>query len=134
MWTGRLSSGDLGLSDRIHNLVEGYCVTCHTIILLYRIKHLFLLYDNFHPESHNILMETKEVWFKLGTTCTCVAALGSHSKYKVPVCVDCSVFPGMTRGRVAGRIFLSGPCCCYICNGLVEFNFYFGCVEQGFLL
>ena len=46
-----------------------------------------------------------------GMTCACVDALGSHGRYKFSVCVDCSVFPYircMTRGRVAGLIFLSG--------------------------
>ena len=41
----------------------------------------------------------------------CVAALGSHWRSKVPVCVDCSVLPSgrcITKGHVAGLIFLSG--------------------------
>ena len=40
-----------------------------------------------------------------------MTALGSQGRSKFPVCVDCSVLPYgrfMTRGRVAGLIFLSG--------------------------
>ena len=44
-------------------------------------------------------------------TCVCVSALGIHGGYNFLVCVDCSALPYgifMTRGRVAGLIFLSG--------------------------
>ena len=67
VWVGRLSDGVPGLSGRIHNIVDGSRVPCHTIILLYRINHLSVSYDNFHPESHNILVEAKEVWASPGT-------------------------------------------------------------------
>ena len=82
VWTGRLYGGVLGFSGRIHNIVDGYCVPCHTILLLY---------DTLQPELHKILMETKEVWDRPGRTCACVDALGSHGRYKFPVCVYCSV-------------------------------------------
>ena len=51
------------------------------------------------------------MWDRTGTTCYCLAALGSHGRSKFPVCVYCSVLPYgifMTGGRVAGLIFLSG--------------------------
>ena len=103
--------GVLGFSGKIHNILGGSSVPCHTILLLYRIKYLSLSYDNLQPVSHNILMGTKEVWDRPGTTCVCVAALGSHWRSKVPVCVDCSVLPSgrcITRGHIAGLIFISG--------------------------
>ena len=107
VWTGRLSGGVLVFSGRIHNIVDGSRVRCHTIMLLYRIKHLSLSYDKLQPASHNILMDIKEVWDMPGTTCACVSDLGSHGISKFPVCVDCSVFTSgicMTRGQVAGLI------------------------------
>ena len=56
-------------------------------MLLYMIKHFSLLYDTFQPESHNILMDTKDVWARPGMTCACVDAFGSHGRSKFPVCV-----------------------------------------------
>ena len=103
MWTGRLSVGVPGLSGRINNIVDGSCVPCHTIMVLYRIKHISLLNDTLQSASHNILMETKEVWARPGIMCACMAALGIHGRFKLTVCVDCSVFPSgrcMTRFRV----------------------------------
>ena len=111
MWTGRLSGGVPVLSGRIHYLVDSSCVPCHTIFLLYEIKKISLSYDTLQPASHTILMETKEVWARPGTACARMAALGGHGRYKLPVCVDFYVVPSgkfMTRGRVSGRIFLSG--------------------------
>ena len=111
VWTGILSDGVLEFSGRIHYLVGGSHVPCHTIMLLYRIKHLYLLYDNLQPMSDNILMNTKEVWARPGMMCTCVADLGIHGRSKLPVCVYCTVFPYcicMTRGQVTGLILLSG--------------------------
>ena len=105
VWTGRLSDGVPGISVRIHNLVDGYRVPCHTIVLLYKIKYLYFLYDNFQPEYHNTLMETKEVWARPGMMCDHVAALGRHGISKLPVFVDCIVFTSrkfMTSGRVSG--------------------------------
>ena len=69
MWTGILSGGVLGLIGRIHNIANGSCVPYHTILLLYRIKNVSLSYDNLQPASHNILMDTKEVWDRPGTMC-----------------------------------------------------------------
>ena len=111
VWTGRFSGGVMGFSGRIHNLVYGYCVPCHTILLLYSIKHLSLSYDDLQPALYNILMDTKEMWASPFTMCVYVAALGSHGRYKFPVCVYFSVLPCsrcITRGPVAGLIFLSG--------------------------
>ena len=67
---------------RIHNIVDSSCVPYHTIMVLYRIKHLSLSYDYLQPESHNILMDTKEVWYSTCTTCACVASLGSCGRSK----------------------------------------------------
>ena len=105
VWTGRLYGDVMGFSGRIQNLVDGSCFPCHTILLLYRSKNLYLSYDTLQPASHNILMDTKGVPDNLGTTCACVAALGSHGRSKLPVCVDWSVFKSgncMTIGRVSG--------------------------------
>ena len=105
VWKGILSGGIPGFSGRIHNIVDSYHVPCHTILLLYRIKHLYLSYDTLQPASHNILMETKYVWDRPGTMCTLVDALGGHGISKFTVCVYCSEFPYvryMTRVRVAG--------------------------------
>ena len=44
--TGIFSGGVPGFSDRIQNLVEGFCFPCHTIVLLYKINNFSLLYDN----------------------------------------------------------------------------------------
>ena len=110
LWTRILSGGVLVFSERIHNLVDCSCVPCHAIMLLYRIKYFYLWYDTLQPALHNILMETKDVWDSLGTTCACVAALGSHGIYRFPMCVHFSVLPYgrfMTRGRVSCLIFLS---------------------------
>ena len=104
MWTGRLSGGVPVLSGRIHNLFDSPCVPCHTILLLSNIKHFYLSYDTLQPVSHDILMDTKEVWAKPGTTCARVSALGSHGRYKLPVCVDCSVFPS---GKCINRVRVS---------------------------
>ena len=74
-------------------------------MLSYKIKHFSLLYGNLNPASHNIFMETKEVWDRPGMKCACVSALGRHGIYKFPVCVDYSVFPYgkfMTTGQVSG--------------------------------
>ena len=104
VWKRRLYGGVLGLSGRIHNLFYGFFVPCHTIVLLYKIKNLSLSYDTLQPASHNILMETKEVWDRQGTTSDRVDALGSHWTSNSPVCIDCSVFPSgkyMTSKRVA---------------------------------
>ena len=92
MWTGRLSVGVPGLSGRINNIVDGSCVPCHTIMVLYRIKHISLLNDTLQSASHNILMETKEVWASTGITCVRMDALEIHERYKLPVFVECSVF------------------------------------------
>ena len=111
VWTGRFSVGVLICSGRIHNLVNGSCVPGHTIMLLDRIKYFSLSYNTLHLTLHNILMETKEVWSRTGTTCTHMATLGSHGISKFPMCVDCSVFPSgrcMNRGPVSVLIFLSG--------------------------
>ena len=105
MCMGRLSDGVLVLSGRIHNLVDGSRVPCHTIMLLYRIRHLSLLYDTFQPALHNILMDNKEVWDRPGMTCACMDALGIHGRSRLTVCVDCIVFSSgrcMTRGLVVG--------------------------------
>ena len=110
VWTGRFPGGVLGLSERIHNLVNGSCVPCHTIVLLYNINHFSLLFYNLQPALHNILMDIKGVWDRLGTTCARVDTLGSHGRYKFPVCVDYSVLPYgrcMTMGQVANLILLS---------------------------
>ena len=45
VWTEIFSGGVPGFSGRIHNIVNGYRVPCHTILFLYRIKHLYLSYD-----------------------------------------------------------------------------------------
>ena len=76
VWTIRLSGYVLGLSGRIHNLVDGSRVPCHTILLLYKINRFSLSYDTFQPALHNILMETKEFWARLGTTCARMDTLG----------------------------------------------------------
>ena len=105
VWTGRFSGGVLGFSGRIHNIVDSYRIPCHTILLLYRIKHFSLSYDTLQPALHNIFMETKEVWDSPGMTCARVDALGGDGKYKFPMCVYCSVFPSgicMTRSRFSG--------------------------------
>ena len=105
VWKRRLYGGVLGLSGRIHNLFNGSFVPCHTIVLLYNIKYLYFSYDNFQPEYHNTLMETKEVWARPGMMCDHVAALGRHGISKLPVFVDCIVFTSrkfMTSGRVSG--------------------------------
>ena len=60
-------------------------------MLLYRIKHFSLSYDTLQPAWYNILMETKKVCGRLGMKCSCVASLGSHGRYKFPVCVYISV-------------------------------------------
>ena len=78
VWTGRLSGGITGIRGRMHNLVDGSPVPCHTILLLYRIEHFYLSCDTLKPVFHNILMETKEVWDRPGTTCAHMADLGSH--------------------------------------------------------
>ena len=109
--TGMLSGGVLEFSGRIHYLVGGSHVPCHTIMLLYRIHNFSLSYDNLQPMSYNILTNTKEVWARPGMTCACGAALGSHGRSKLPVCVYCTVFTYcrcMTRGWVAGLILLTG--------------------------
>ena len=111
MWTGRLSCGVLEFSGRIHNLVDGSRVPCHTILLLYRIENFSLFYITFQPALHNLLMDTKKVWARSGTTCVYMAALGSHGRSKFPVFVDCSVLPSsrcINRGMVSGLIFLRG--------------------------
>ena len=111
VWTGVFYGGVHGFSGRIHNLVESSRVPCHTILLLYRIYHLYLSYDIFQPALHNILMDTKEVWARPGTTCACVNALGGHGRSKFLVCVYYSVLPPvifMTKGPVDGLILLSG--------------------------
>ena len=111
VWMGRFSGCVMVFRGRIRNLVYGSCVPCHTIILLYSINHLSLLYDTFQPASHNILMDTKEVWDRTGMTCAFVAYLGSHGRSKFPVFVDCSVLPSsrcINRGMVSGLIFLRG--------------------------
>ena len=105
VWTGRLSCGVPVISGRIHNLVDSSRVPCHAILLLYKIKNFSLLYDTLKPALHNILMETKEVWARTGMTCAHVDDLGSHGRSKLPVCVECSVFPYgkyMTRIQVDG--------------------------------
>ena len=105
VWTGILSGGVPGLSGRIHNLVYISHVSCHTILLLYVIKKFSLSYDTLQQVSHKILMETKEVWARTGMTCAHVDDLGSHGRSKLPVCVECSVFPYgkyMTRIQVDG--------------------------------
>ena len=143
VWTGRLTGGALVYSGRIHNLVIGYSVPCHTILLLNRIKHVSLLYDNLQQASITILMDTKDVWARMGMECACVDDLGIHGRYKSPVCVYCSVLASricMTRGWVSGLIFLSGD------PGRIKFSvasasemawflsiFYLICVEQSFL-
>ena len=88
LWTGRLSGGVLRFSGGIHNHVDSSCVPYHTILLLYRIKHLSLSYDTLEPASHNILMDTKEVWYRPGNMCAFVDDLGSDGRSKFPVCVD----------------------------------------------
>ena len=111
VWMGILSDGVLVFSGRINNLVGGPHIPCHAIMLLYRIQNLSLSYDTFQPTSHKILMNTKKVWAWLCTECAYMADLGSHGRSKFTVCVYCSVFQycrGMTRGRVAGLIFLRG--------------------------
>ena len=111
VWTGRLSGGVLGFSGRIHNPVDGSCVSYHNILLLYKVKNVSLLYDISQQVSHKILMDTKEVWHRIGTGCTCVFTLGRHGRSRFSVCVDCSVLLSgifMTRILVAGLIFLSG--------------------------
>ena len=108
---GNFSGGVLGFSGRVHNLVYGSRVPFHTILLLYRIKHFYLLYDTLHPASHNFLMDNKEVWARPGMMCACVAALGGHGRSNFSVCIYCSALPCgrcMTRGRIDGLIFLSG--------------------------
>ena len=105
VWTGILSGGVLEFSGRIHNIFNGSHVPSHTIMLLYRIQHFSLSYDNLQPMSYNVLTNTKEVWARPGMTCACGAALGSHGRSKLPVCVECSVFPYgkyMTRIQVDG--------------------------------
>ena len=47
VWLGRLSGGVPGISVSNHNLVDVPCVPCHTIFLLYNIKHFSLSYDIF---------------------------------------------------------------------------------------
>ena len=111
VWTGRLSCGVLVFSGRTHILIDGYRVLFHTIMLLYRIKHLSLSYDIFQPASHYILMDTKDVWDMPGTTCACVDALGRHGRSNFPVSVDCSVLPYgkcMTSAVWACRTVLRG--------------------------
>ena len=111
VWTGRLYGGVLGFRGRIQNIVNGSCVPCYTILLLYRINNFYLSYDTLQPASHNILMETKEVWDRMGTMCAYMDALGRHGRYKFTVCVYCSVLQSgrcITRGQVSGLIFLSG--------------------------
>ena len=110
VWTGILSDGVLGFSGRIHNIVDYSCIPCHTILLLYMIKNLYLSYDTLNTELNKIFMDNKEVWARPGTTCACMADFGSHVRSKFPVYVDCSVLPSgrfMTRGRVSGLILLS---------------------------
>ena len=105
MCTGILSGGFPGLSGRIHNLVDVSCVPCHTSVLLSKINRFYFLYDILQPASHNILMETKEVWGRVGKTCARVDSLGSHGISKLSVCVYCSVFSSgkcMTKFRVGG--------------------------------
>ena len=104
VWTGILSGVVPVFNGRIHNIVDVSHVPCRTILLLYRIKHLSLSYDNLQPSSHNIFMDTKEVWDRPDTTCACVAAMWGHVRYNSLLCVDYSVLPSvicMTRGRVA---------------------------------
>ena len=143
VWTRIFSGGVLGLSGRIHNIVDSFCVLCRTLLLLYKIKIFSLLYDTLQLSSHNILMENKEVWDRPGMTCVRIYAFGRHGRSNFPMSVDCSVFPSgkcMTRGRVAGWILLSGD------TGRIKRRvapesamawliwIFFGCVEQGFLL
>ena len=59
VWTVILSGGVLGFGGRIHNLVDGSRVSCHTIMLLYRIQNFYISYDTLQPTLHNILMDTK---------------------------------------------------------------------------
>ena len=101
VWTGRLSGGVTVLSGRIQNLVDGNLIPCHTIMLLYRIKHFYFSYDTFQPALHNILMGTKEVWSRPSTTYSRVADLGGHGRSKLPVCIYSSVFP-------SGKCMISG--------------------------
>ena len=111
VWTGRLSGGVLGFSGRIHNVFKGSYIPFRTFLLLYRIKNLYLSYYTLQAVFHKIFMDTEEVLDRPGTTFSCVAALGIHGRSKFPVCVHCSLLPSgrcMTRGWVAGFIFLSG--------------------------
>ena len=53
----------------------------------------------------------EDVWARLGKICACVDALGVHRRYKLLVCVDCSVFLSckcMTRVWFAGLILFIG--------------------------
>ena len=118
VWTVILSGGVTVLSGRIQNLFDGSLVPCHTIMLLYRIKHFYFLYDTFQPALHKILVDTKEVWSRMNTAYARMADLGSHGRYKLPVCVYSSVFPSgkcMISGRFYGLIFLSGAPGCINC-------------------
>ena len=105
LWTVRFSGGVPLLSSRIKNLVNGFRVPCHNILLLYIINHCSLSYDTLKPELHNISMKTKDVWANPGTTCAHVSDLGIHGRSKLPMCVDYNVFPSgkfMNSGRVDG--------------------------------
>ena len=87
----RLSAYVLGFIRRMHNIVDGYRVPCHNIIMLYWIDRLSLSYYTLDTASHNILMDTKEVFARRGTMCACVDALWVHGKSKFTVCINCSV-------------------------------------------
>ena len=92
VWKGKLSGGVPGLSGRILSIVDGYRGPCHTIVLLYKIRNLSLSYDTLQPALHNIFMDTKEVWARLGKNVPVWLPQGYMGDL-IFLCVDCSIFP-----------------------------------------